>query len=105
MRPNPHGIRYFRAKWQGGRLVYYWLPPESRIDADPFKYRLLGSDFLRAAAAAKELNQKLDAYRAASGSAPNRRPVLEHAKPMSAAFIARAFERSMKFRTYSSRTQ
>lgn len=104
MRSNPHGIRYFRSKWQAGRLVYYWLPPEARSDAEAFKYRLLGSDFLRAAAAAKEWNQKLDAHRAAIGSTPNKRLVLEHPKPMSAAFIARAFEKSMKFRAYSLRT-
>jgi integrase len=105
MRPNPHGIRYFRAKWQAGRLVYYWLPPESGTDAELFKYRLLGSDFLRAAAAAKEWNQKLDTYRATVGNARDKRPVLEQPKPMSAAFIARTFEKSLRFCTYSSRTQ
>lgn len=103
MRPNPHGIRYFRANWKNGCLVYYWVPFKSRKDAEPFKSRTLGRDFLRAAALAKEWNHKLDAHRGAVGNAP--RPVLEHAKPMSAAFIARAFEKSLKFSTYSARTQ
>src|SRR5438270_652930 len=70
MRPNPYGIRYFRAKWQSHRLVYYWLPPTSSSGTELFKYRMLGSDFLRAAAAAKELNRRLDAQLARVTSPP-----------------------------------
>lgn len=105
MRPNPYGIRYFRTKWQNRRLVYYWLPPRSSGATELLKYQLLGSDFLRAAAAARELNRKFDAHRATAASAHNNQTVLEQAKPMSAAFIARAFEKSLKFETYSARTQ
>jgi integrase len=105
MRPNPYGIRYFRAKWQSRRLVYYWLPPTSSSGTELFKYRMLGSDFLRAAAAAKELNRRLDAQLATAASVHHKRTILEQAKPMSAAFIARAYEASLKFGTYSARTQ
>jgi hypothetical protein len=62
MRPNRHGVPYFKAHKPNGKQMYYWIPPKSLWEAGIFRFVTLGRDFTAAIAEAKQWNKKLEAY-------------------------------------------
>src|SRR5690348_16654620 len=102
MRPNPLGVRYLKLTRRNGRAVYHWLPPHRLRLAGLFRQVTLGTDFNTVAAKAKNLNQKVDAYR---HSIRPPKPVLGPIKPKSVGDLVRQFEASPRFSQYSPRTQ
>src|SRR5436305_2232518 len=102
MRPNSHRISHFKPINRKGTPTYYWIPPKALRKAGIFRFVTLGRDFGLASAEAKEWNKKLDAY---WEHVRGRRAHLERVEPMSAAFVARSFEASLKFSRSSERTR
>jgi hypothetical protein len=102
MRTNRYGVRGLKGVQLKRRFVYFWDPPVSLQRRKVFRFTTLGTDFDVAVDKAKQLNSKLDAYRAAVRGT---KPVLLTITPMTVAYLFRQFEVSPRFARYASRTR
>lgn len=103
MRPNGNHIRHFKCVTRNGQAPFYcWNPPKFARRLGKFKFASLGRDRDAAARRAEELNEALDQYVRTTFGGP---PKLDIIKPMTTAWLARLFEASPKFASYSSQTK
>lgn len=102
MRENKYGARHVHAIDRKGKATYYWIPPISLWKSGIFRFVTLGPDLPTALREAAAWNEKLHAF---YGRRYGIRARLVDAKPMTAAFIAREFEKSVKFAKYSPRSR
>ena len=103
MRPNSNYIRHFKCVRRTGKpSSYYWNPPKFARSSGKFKSISLGADRGSAAHIAEKLNEALNEFVQAKSAESAK---LEVIKPMTTAWLARLFETSPKFKSYSQQTR
>jgi integrase len=102
VKSNKFGVPHLKAVRLKRGIVYFWTPPRALQRAGVFRFATLGTDFDLAVAKARDLNLKLDSYRAATTP---KKPLLADIQPMTVGHLFRQFEASPRFARYSVRTR